>query len=122
MIETTVGALVTGSAAVQSLLSQKVSGKTALLLTRAARQIEPELESYNKARVAVFEKYGDWNESRTEIKLREGADTESANKELQEMWESVVTLPFNPLPMSVLDSVQVSAGELSTIEWLFAEE
>lgn len=122
MIETTMGQLVAGSAAIQSLLAQKVTGKTALLLTRAAKQIEPELETYNKARLAVFEKYGDWNEARTEIKLREGEDTEKANQELREMWESNVTLAFNHLPLSLLDSINISAAELSTIEWLFAEE
>lgn len=118
----TIGELVNGSTALQILSAQQLPGTLALKLARITRQLGPELQAYNDARIAVYKKYGDISEDKAQYKLREGADTDAANAELKALWESEVPVTFNPLPETALEHIEISAELINAAQWLFEEE
>lgn len=111
-----------GSAALQMLAGQALPGPLALKVARLTRQLGPEFQAYNDARLDVFKRHGDLSEDGKQYKLREGKDTDDANAELKALWESDVPVDFTPLPAKVFDHIEISAELLNAAQWLFQEE
>lgn len=115
----TVGQLVDASAALQRLSQVPLRGATALRLARLLRAALPEIQTFEKARMALFESLGEQVEEGWRIKPENVPDFTA---QVVEMRAVPLSLPCVKLSLNELGENAITPGDLMVLEWLFAEE
>lgn len=110
-----------GEGVLGKLVRQNLPATAAFKLMKLTKAIETEYQTAEQARVKLVEKYGekvkkdDGTEALEVLKPRTG----DFLKELTALLETEVEIPFEPLPITTLDGVNITAVEAMLIEPLF---
>jgi len=103
------------------LIQEKLSAKTALLLARVVREINPEITSFEKINNdLIMNKYGTVQEDGVSFKVTDD-NREDYYKEINSALNTEVELSVNKLPISLI-TCNMSAVDLLSLEWLIDSE
>jgi len=110
--------IVNSASAFQSLLEQPLKANISFRLAKLANKIQPHLDSFNKVRQALFEKYGEKTEEGYEIKAKKFKQFE---EELLLLLNEEVKLDFQKFKLSQISKADISGKDLLNLEWLIEE-
>lgn len=102
-----------------TILSQTrgLDGKTSYRVARIIRDVSLELETYNKVRIELLEKFGTLNEDKTRYIFPTPEAATSFETAHNEVLSTPITLHHSRMP-ELLDVVQLTPAEILTLEWL----
>lgn len=102
------------------LASQSVNAIVAFRLAKIIRQVDAELAKFDELRSDLIKKYGVVDQSTGQVSItKEHIDI--INRELNPVLLETVEIKFNPINLSQLESVNLSAAEMLMLEPFVAE-
>ena len=118
-MKVTLGQLLASQIVLNKLATEKLPAKTSYRLMRVLRKVGPEMETYNKAREALFTKYGaELNAEKTQW-VFPPEHQEAINQEHLELLENELDLGCLPLPLE--DLGMIATQDLMMVDWLVEE-
>lgn len=125
MIELTVKELVRCVDTMKDLSLKKLKGKVVFQLARAMTEIEKELQSFNKAREELINKYCLRDENGKLVKnaddntyILQPEKIENFNKELNELLEEKIKLNLEPIDIDSIDDIEFTPRQIQNILFL----
>lgn len=122
MLEVKLAQLVASAPALGRLCAEKAPARITFTLARVTKSINSELETYEKTRMSLLEKYGTLSEDKSHYKFESREQSEKFELELKELLETPVSLQHSPLALDQLETVSVSAADLMALDWLIVED
>lgn len=122
------GQLVTAAEAVGKLLDKPLRASLAFRIGKLSKDMAPHMETFEKIRGELLEKYGEQVESED---LQEGqvsytfenGGAEKFSTELQEMLdEKVEGFKVKKIKLKELDGVDLTGRDMMALEWLISEK
>lgn len=112
----TLGELYTAFPVIQKIKEHQTSDiKTAYLLHRSMTVLTKEIEHLNTARNALFKKHGeDDPKVRGTVRVKE-ENMEAFVKEMDELMKTEIDINMNPVDISKLSGISLSAADFSAI-------
>lgn len=112
-----------------TLMNQNFSGATAFKIARIVRELSKEVETFDKERAKLVEKYGERDENGQVILDANGtvkvipSMTQDCNKEFDELMEQEVQINASKLPSEVIEEMgAISPNTMLALEPIFEIE
>ena len=122
------GELVTAAEAVGKLLDKPLRASLAFRIGKLSKEMAPHMETFEKVRQELLEKYGEKVESE---ELEQGqvsytfknGGAEKFSLELQEMLdEKVDSFKIKKIKLKELENVDLTGRDMIALEWLISEK
>jgi len=113
--------LIDAQDALHRLSHAPLPAAVAFRLKRVLRVVQPELQTYEEARVKLASSFGKISEDGSQY-IVPPEKRPMFNEELEALWNEEVDLNFQPLRIEDLGDTAVTAADLLALEWLFADE
>lgn len=117
-----VGQLVNSAQALSRLVQQPMKAQYSFPLSRLAKQIEPELKTYDETRMKLLQENGTLSEDGKSYFFVDNKKSDEFADELQAVLDSEVELEFKTIALDKLDRIEISAADLTVLDWLVKEE
>lgn len=117
----TVGKLVNSAQALSRLVNQPMKAQYSFPLSRLAKQIEPELKTYDETRMKLLGEYGTLSDDGKQYTFEGDDKAKEFSAELQAVLDSEMEIEFKTISLEKLDRVEVSASDLTVLDWLVTE-
>lgn len=91
---------------------------TAYKFSRLVKKIREELATFEESRVALVKKYGNKEDTSGTVRVSLDA-TEEFSNELKKLLEVEIEVDFEPIPLSDLGDIKMSAVDISNLEIFF---
>jgi hypothetical protein len=114
------GELIFSQAALGRLNQMPLRAKTSLKVKRIVSRASSELESYEKVRTELLDKYGVKNEEKGEYEFKEPGSKEAFDKDFEELMESEVDLKFEKLMFSEIENETIASADLFALSWVIS--
>lgn len=117
--------LLTAVPALSELIALKVSAKTAWRLNRIRRVLQPELDSVNEARQALFQKYAKRDDAGEPVYDERGNGViDPVNEkvflaEAEDLMKAEITVAFPEIKIEDLGDVKINAATLGDAIFIF---
>ena len=118
------GEVVAGFAAMHKLLDAELKARTAFRIGKLTAELEPHVESFDKLRSELLEKFGTVDKDAEEegaYKFKNG-EFEKFSKEVMSLLEEKVDVKVRKLKLSELDKAKLTGRELMSVDWLIADK
>jgi uncharacterized protein involved in tolerance to divalent cations len=107
---------------INQLFSRQMKGSASFKLKQIIKQCEAPVSNFNDVRKSLFDMWGEEVEENGEILQRIKTEHhDEYMKEFNELLEQEIELSANKLTIDDIADVQISAMELTTLEWMFEE-
>lgn len=113
--------LIDAQDALHRLANAPLPAAVAFRLKRVLRVVQPELQTYEEARVKLASSLGKLSEDGSQYIVPPNKRQEF-NEQLEALWDEAVTLNTQPLRIEDLGDTAVTAADLLALEWLFVDE
>ena len=111
---------------IQKLMDSTLKVSVAFRLAKFAKQVEPHMESYDKLRQELLEKYGTKDEAEGEDgQVRytfKNGQAEKFAKELEELLQEKVDLKIKKFKISDIDDAELTPRDILSIEWALSDK
>ena len=111
---------------IQKLMDSTLKVSVAFRLAKFAKQVEPHMESYDKLRQELLEKYGTKDEDEGEDgQVRytfKNGQAEKFAKELEELLQEKVDLKIKKFKISDIDDAELTPRDILSIEWALSDK
>jgi len=97
-----------------------MGARAAFVCARALKLLQPELESYEKARLAACEKHGKLDTTNNHYVFADGAQAKFV-AELESLLDIELELNITPISLAVIEDAKISPAELMQLLWLVSE-
>lgn len=111
------GELIFSQAALGRLNQMPLRAKTSLKVKRIVSRVSSELETYEKVRTELLEKYGVKNEEKGEYEFKESGNKEAFDRDFEELMESEVDLKFEKVMFSEIENETIASADLFSLSW-----
>jgi hypothetical protein len=101
------------------LLEEKLPGMQALVLYKFAKEVNERFESYEKARLKIWENYGKKKkdkDGKEQLIIPKGKRLDAANKEWTELADAEEEYISLPKKISLSEKVNISVKDLAELE------
>lgn len=105
----------------QRLVTQRMPAKVAYALAKNIKQMNEELKTFDETRVKLLEENWETDPKTSQFKIPP-EDQERWNTMYNDLIESEVKIDPYMIKLSLLDSVELTPGEMLAISWMVAEE
>lgn len=109
--------LVNSAAALRRLNAQPVKARVAFHLGKISRLIEPELKTYDEARVKLLKELGTVNPDDPQ-RYELGENAPKFVEEINELLAQEVEIFFRPVPFADIEHTEISVSDLLALDWL----
>ena len=113
--------LIDAQDALYRLANAPLPAAVAFRLKRVLRVVNPELQTYEQARVNLASSLGKLSEDGSQYRIHPKKRLEF-NEQLEALWDEEVEMNFKPLRIGDLGDTAVTAADLLALEWLFVDE
>ena len=121
------GELVTAAEAVGKLLDKPLRASLAFRIGKLSKEMAPHMETFEKVRQELLEKYGEKVESeeseqgQVSYTFKNGG-AEKFSLELQEMLDEKVSFKVKKIKLKEFEDAGLTARDLMSLEWIIAEK
>jgi len=112
--------LVRAEPALAELANQKMKAKASFRLAKIVNQVSPHLESFRKIQGELLEKHGTKNGEGYTIEP-ESKSFKTYINEIETVLEEEVDVSIKKIPLNLLTSAEMTAQEISSLNWLIEE-
>jgi len=112
--------LVRAEPALAELANQKMKAKASFRLAKVVNQVSPHLESFRKIQGELLEKHGTKNGEGYTIEP-ESKSFKTYINEIETVLEEEVDVSIKKIPLNLLTSAEMTAQEISSLNWLIEE-
>lgn len=99
-----------------TLMSNPMPAATAFRCAKVLKAVQSELESYDEARKALIEKYGEDGEIKPESK-----DWDKFIEEMNALMNEEISLSIKKIDADSLSKVEIAPTDLVQLDWLIKE-
>ncbi len=117
MIEITISEILSSEKTLGSLSTQKLPASAAFKVARLIKALRAEMPAIDESRGAIADKYGERDEKDT-LKVGEGGSVPIKKeamadfvKEMEQLLLSKITINAEPIPMTILDKLDLTPQE-----------
>lgn len=110
--------VINAQAGLKKILTKELPIKVSFRLSKLALSLEAELQNFNTARSKLFEKYGERKEDDIIIPKEKTGDF---NTELEELLDVDIKLDYDPILVSDLGDIKLSAADLMSVNEFLKE-
>ena len=111
---------------IQKLMDSKVKAVIAFRLAKFAKQVEPQMESYDKIRQELLEKYGTKGEAEGEDgQVRytfENGQAEKFTAELTKLLDEKIDLKIKKFKVSDFKDAELTPRDMLSLEWALTDK
>ena len=111
---------------IQKLMDSKVKAVIAFRLAKFAKQVEPHMESYDKIRQELLEKYGTKGEAEGEAgQVRytfENGQAEKFSAELTKLLDEKIDLKIKKFKVSDFKDAELTPRDMLSLEWALTDK
>lgn len=121
MIKLTLNDIMRAVQPLRQLSEKSFRGATSFKIARLIRELDNELQLFDKNRMEVIKKYaetdedGRMKEKDGNVQILEG-EIDNCNKELQELFEAEVEINAEKIPIEVFESIELSPAQALELE------
>ncbi|MBA3241160.1 MAG: hypothetical protein H0T60_08025 [Acidobacteria bacterium] len=119
-MEVSLSQLVDARPALARLMSQPAPAPLAFSLTRVAKAVEAELDTYDETRLKLCRCHGMLVKEETHFEFTP-ENRAAFDVEYQALVQTSLNLPVNGLKLDALGGLQISAADLMRLSWLITE-
>lgn len=119
----TLGEVIYSGEPLTSLLDQSVTGAVPFRLSQVARELYPILEDYNKAKMALYGKYGEEIDGNVSVSKEKIGDEkwEEFAKEMNAILAEKLDIKIPDITVDDLEPYEKSGNDLLNLAWLIKE-
>ena len=127
MIKVTVNDILNSQEVFSKIAAMPIKVKTSFAIARIIRNLESELETFDKSRQALIKKYANKDENDELILNEDGTiaitpeNAEEYNHEIQELLNSEITLAADPLDIKEIENIELTPTQVYMIEKFIKE-
>ena len=106
--------------AINILIGKPLRAANALIIGRVAKLVEVEVTAFNEQHRILIEKHGGEADEAGQMSVP-AEEIEAFTPEFTEMLETEIVLQTRPLPVKVLDGIDMTANDMMQLDFLFEE-
>ncbi|HUS49090.1 MAG TPA: hypothetical protein VMZ91_02940 [Candidatus Paceibacterota bacterium] len=99
------------------VVQAEVPIRTAFRINRFVKSVQMELETFEKTRMGLIQKYGEKEENNQQISVKDPQKQKEFQTEIQKVIVEIINIDFNPIRFEEFgNDIKISAAELFALE------